>query len=138
VVSFMPLPLYPRGKSSRYPLGRRLGGPQSQPGRRGEDKILPPPEIELRPLGHEARSQSLYLLRYGSIPGRCRNFVFSTAFKMVLGAHPASSVLDIGGLFLAEVKPPGRKADISRQSSAEVKNVGAIPPLRLTSSWRGA
>jgi hypothetical protein len=30
VVSFMPLPLYPRGKSPRYPLDRRLGGPQSE------------------------------------------------------------------------------------------------------------
>jgi hypothetical protein len=29
VVSFTPLPLYPRGKSSRYPLDRRLGGPES-------------------------------------------------------------------------------------------------------------
>jgi hypothetical protein len=40
VVSFTPLPLYPRGKSPRYPLDRRLGGPQSQSGRRGEVKIL--------------------------------------------------------------------------------------------------
>jgi hypothetical protein len=30
VVSFMPQPLYPRGKSSQYPLDRRLSGPQSQ------------------------------------------------------------------------------------------------------------
>jgi hypothetical protein len=43
VVSFMPLPLYMRGKSSRYPLDRRLGGPQSQSGRRGEEKTLDPP-----------------------------------------------------------------------------------------------
>jgi hypothetical protein len=34
MVSFAPLPLYLRGKSPRYPLDRRLGGPQSQPGRR--------------------------------------------------------------------------------------------------------
>jgi hypothetical protein len=32
VVSFTPQPLYPRGKSPRYPLDRRLGGPQSQSG----------------------------------------------------------------------------------------------------------
>jgi hypothetical protein len=37
VVSFTPLPLYPR-----YPLDRRLGGPQSQSGWRGEEKILYP------------------------------------------------------------------------------------------------
>jgi hypothetical protein len=35
VVSFTPLPLYHRGKGPRYPLDRRLGGPQSQPGRCG-------------------------------------------------------------------------------------------------------
>jgi hypothetical protein len=30
----------PRGKSSRYPLSRKLGGPQSRSRRRGEEKIL--------------------------------------------------------------------------------------------------
>jgi hypothetical protein len=30
----------PRGNSPRYPLDRRLGGPQSRSGRRGEEKIL--------------------------------------------------------------------------------------------------
>jgi hypothetical protein len=30
VVNFTPLPLYPRGKSPRYALDRRLGGPQSR------------------------------------------------------------------------------------------------------------
>jgi hypothetical protein len=42
VVSFMPRPLYPRGKSPRYPLDRRLGGPQNRSGRRGEEKIFDP------------------------------------------------------------------------------------------------
>jgi hypothetical protein len=37
VVSVKPWPLYPR-----YPLDRRLGGPQSRSGRRGEEKILDP------------------------------------------------------------------------------------------------
>jgi hypothetical protein len=36
VVSFMPRPLYPQGKSPWYPLERRLGGPQSHSGRGGE------------------------------------------------------------------------------------------------------
>jgi hypothetical protein len=31
----------------------------------------------------------------------------------------------------------GRKADHSPLSSAEIKNGGAIPPFRDTSSWRG-
>jgi hypothetical protein len=42
VVSFTPRPLYPQGNSPRYPLDRRLDGPQSWSGRRGEDKILDP------------------------------------------------------------------------------------------------
>jgi hypothetical protein len=41
-VSFTPRPLYPRRKSLRYQLDRRLGGPQRWSGRRGEDKILDP------------------------------------------------------------------------------------------------
>jgi hypothetical protein len=41
-VTFTPLLLYPRGKSPPYPLDRRLGGPQSRSGRRGEDKIIDP------------------------------------------------------------------------------------------------
>jgi hypothetical protein len=40
VVSFTPRPLYPRGKSPRYPLDRRLGGLQSRSGRLGEETIL--------------------------------------------------------------------------------------------------
>jgi hypothetical protein len=42
VVSFAPLPLYPRGKSPRYPLDKRLGGSQGRSGRRREKKILDP------------------------------------------------------------------------------------------------
>jgi hypothetical protein len=38
----MPWPLYRRGKRPRYPLDRRLSGPQSRSGRRGEEKILDP------------------------------------------------------------------------------------------------
>jgi hypothetical protein len=41
VVSITPRPLYPRGKSPRYPLGRRLDGPQSRSGRHGEVNSWP-------------------------------------------------------------------------------------------------
>jgi hypothetical protein len=42
MVSFTPLPFYPRGKSPQYPLNRWLGGPQSRFQKRGEEKILDP------------------------------------------------------------------------------------------------
>jgi hypothetical protein len=42
VVSFTPLPLHPRGRSSRYQLDRRLGGSE----RCGEKKNLALPGIE--------------------------------------------------------------------------------------------
>jgi hypothetical protein len=38
VVIFTPRPLYPQGKSSWYPLDRRLGGAQSRSGRDDEEK----------------------------------------------------------------------------------------------------
>jgi hypothetical protein len=53
-----------RGKSPRYPLDRRLGGSQSRSGRCGEEKILHPTGLELRPLDRPARSESLYRLSY--------------------------------------------------------------------------
>jgi hypothetical protein len=37
MLSFTPLPLYHRGKDPRYPFDRRLGGPQSRSGQRGEN-----------------------------------------------------------------------------------------------------
>jgi hypothetical protein len=63
VVSFTPLPLYPRGKSSRYPLYRRLDGSKNPSGRHGEVNIPAPPRFELG-LRPPARSQSLYRLSY--------------------------------------------------------------------------
>jgi hypothetical protein len=49
VVSFKHHPLYPRGKSRRYPLYRRLGGPHSRTGSCGVEKEhLPLPGIEPR------------------------------------------------------------------------------------------
>jgi hypothetical protein len=42
VVSFTPRPLHPQEKSPWYPLDRKLGWPQSQSGRGGEEKISQP------------------------------------------------------------------------------------------------
>jgi hypothetical protein len=44
----------------------------------------------------------------------------------------------VSGSPSTEVKRPGRKADHSTPSSAEVKNSRAVTPLPCTSSWRGA
>jgi hypothetical protein len=76
VVSFTPRPLYPRGKGPRYPLDRRLSGPQSQSGRRGEEKILDHTGTGTPTPGRPARSQSLYRLSY-PISGKDKRF-FST------------------------------------------------------------
>jgi hypothetical protein len=64
VVSFMPRALYPREKNPRQPLDWRLRGPQYRSGRRGKEKNLPLPGLELRPLGRPVRSQPLYELLY--------------------------------------------------------------------------
>jgi hypothetical protein len=53
VVSFTPWPLYPWGKSLRYPLDNVE-----------KRKFLTLPRLELRPLSRPAHSQSLYRLRY--------------------------------------------------------------------------
>jgi hypothetical protein len=63
VVSFRPLPLYLRGKSPRYPLDRRLRGPQSPPKRCEEEKNLALPGIEPGP-----SSPLLYQLSYPDFP----------------------------------------------------------------------
>jgi hypothetical protein len=42
VASFTPRPLYSQGKSPRYPLDKRLGGPKSRSGRCGVEKITCP------------------------------------------------------------------------------------------------
>jgi hypothetical protein len=54
MASFTPLMLYPQGRSPRYPLDRRLGGPQSQSGHREEEKNLTLSGIEPRPPAHSS------------------------------------------------------------------------------------
>jgi hypothetical protein len=46
----------PPGKEPPVPLDKRLGGPQTRSGLRGEEKILTLPGLELQPLGRPARS----------------------------------------------------------------------------------
>jgi hypothetical protein len=58
LVSFTPWPLYPRGKSSRYRLDRRLGGPQSRSECCGEEKNLVPARIRTAAVQFVARRYS--------------------------------------------------------------------------------
>jgi hypothetical protein len=60
VDSSTPRPFYPRGKTPRYPLDRRLGGPGLDYEEKKKFLTLP----GLWPLGRTACSQSLYRLRY--------------------------------------------------------------------------
>jgi hypothetical protein len=65
-------------------------------------------------------------------PAVARFFLFHNV-QTGSGAHPASFPLGTGGPLLG-VNRPGREADHSPPSSAEVKNVGARPPLPHMSS----
>jgi hypothetical protein len=70
----------------------------------------------------------------GSNPGRDK-ILYSAASRPTLGPiqSPIQLVL---GVLSSGLKWPGCEADHSPPSSAEVQNVGAIPPLPHTSSWR--
>jgi hypothetical protein len=81
VVSFTPWTLYPR-----YPLLRRLVDPRAGLDEVEKRKFLTLKELELRPLGRPARSQSLYRLRYpGSSTDCCVKLIaFQWKFKKAL------------------------------------------------------
>jgi hypothetical protein len=64
VVRFTLRQLYPRGKSPRYPLYRRLDSPRAGLDDVEKRKFLTLSGLELRTLGRQARSQSLCWLRY--------------------------------------------------------------------------
>jgi hypothetical protein len=63
VVSFTSWPLYSQGKSSWYPLDRRLGGPQSRSGRGSEEENsqplsgFEPPSVQ--PVAHRCTTELL-------------------------------------------------------------------------------
>jgi hypothetical protein len=91
-----PSSFYPQGKY-RYPLDRRLGGPQ-----RLDDverrKILHLLELELRTLSNPTRSQSLYRLRYPGSP----NWLCRLYKNMYMGPKWFSRIfsLDVVPLFV--------------------------------------
>jgi hypothetical protein len=73
----------------------------------------------------------------GSIPGRGKRFS-STPQRPYRLWGPFSLISNGYRAVFPGVKQPGREADHSPPSSAEVKNGGAILPLPHTSSWRCA
>jgi hypothetical protein len=78
--SFTARPIYPQGKSSWYPLDRRLGGPRSRSGSGGEEKnSQPPPGFGPRSSNRPVRRQSLYRL---SIP--TLSFLICALFFLLL------------------------------------------------------
>jgi hypothetical protein len=64
----------------------------------------------------------------GSIPGRGKTFSIFHSVQTNSEAHPASCPMGTGGLSL-KVKRPGREANHSPPSGAEVKNDSPIPLL---------
>jgi hypothetical protein len=69
---------------------------------------------------------------WGSIKVERRDFLFSTASRLVLEPTHSSIQWVLGALFLG-VTQPGREDDRSPPSGAEVRNDEAIPPLPHTS-----
>jgi hypothetical protein len=69
-----------------------------------------------------------------SIPGGARFFSFSQRPDRFWGP-PSLLFNGYRGALSAWLKLPGREADHSPPSSADVKNDGAVPPLLHMSSW---
>jgi hypothetical protein len=75
--------------------------------------------------------------RSGSIPGRSKIFLFSTACKTTVGpTHPP--IQRVPEALSPEVKRQERETDHIPPCSAEVKKDGAKPPLRNMSLWYSA
>jgi hypothetical protein len=84
VVSFTPQPLYPR---ERAPVTHWIGGwvdPRAGVDGFEKRKLLPPPGLELRPLGRPARSQLLYRLLY---PGSSCIYILSNEKFCLVSAY---------------------------------------------------
>jgi hypothetical protein len=77
-------PLYPRGKSSRYPFDRRLGGPQSRSGRGGEEKNSQPlPGLESPIIQSEAQRYTAKLTRLRDLVNTIMKFQNTKSWKFL-------------------------------------------------------
>jgi hypothetical protein len=85
---------------------------------------------------HEARSRYSDGLE-GFHPRQGKIVLFSTTSSPTLGSTKLS-IQCLRGAISPGVKLPGREADYSSPSSAEVKSGGPIPLFPYMSSWRSA
>jgi hypothetical protein len=100
----------PRETGPRYPLDRKQDGPQSRSGRSGACKILAP--AGNRTPGRPNHSPSQYRLSYPDC----------TSSRPALG--PTQPRIQwASGTLSPEVKRPGREADHSPPTNAEVKKM---------------
>jgi hypothetical protein len=106
VVSFTPLPLYPRRKSPPVPIGGWVG-PRSGLNDVEKRKFLTLPRLELRPLGRPARSQLLYRLR-------CTGYIYMYQIdpcspklreQCTLGLHCLHTLANYTLLILSKLSP---------------------------------
>jgi len=82
---------------------------------------------------------AVYLLdSQGSIPGSDRNSLFSKAFRLTMGAHPASYSVGTNGA-LPRLKWLQHAADHSPPSSAQIKEWGhtsILPYGFMVCKWK--
>jgi hypothetical protein len=79
---------------------------------------------------HSVQRPGYGLDSLGSISAISSDFYLSRCVQHSCGTHPASYAMDTRVTFTG-VKRSGREADHSSPSSAEVRDVGAIPPPPL-------
>jgi len=115
-VSFTPQLRYPREKSSRYILGKRLGGHPSQYARCREEKIS---RHQLHKDGPGWRSLYSDSLRTGWSGDRIPVVKFSAPVQTGPGVQPSSYTIATGSF--SGVQQPGRGVDHPPSPSAEVK-----------------
>jgi hypothetical protein len=103
VAFFTSLPLFRRGIIARYPLCRRLGGPQSLSGRRGEERnLLLPPFEEERGAGVE-RLLEIWCRGWERVG---RYLISSSVLRLRLYTSVSQPLFERGTLFFV-VSPRG-------------------------------